>query len=107
MIKIENHPQKLNGKKRSPEWGKIRKAHLAKFPTCAACGGKTKITVHHMKPFHLHPELELDPTNLITLCEGNKDINCHLVEGHYWSFAKRFNVDVIADSEKLLQGKNN
>jgi hypothetical protein len=29
-------------------------------------------------PYHLHPELELSPGNLMTLCE-----DCHFIFGHY------------------------
>lgn len=62
------------------------------------CGGKDKLEVHHIKPFHLHPELELDPSNLIVLCEsGGGGLNCHLAIGHLGSY-KSFNVDVVNDS---------
>ena len=56
------------------------------------------LEVHHIKPFHLNPALELDPINLATLCESKKDgVNCHLWFGHLGNF-KSFNVDVIADA---------
>ena len=89
---------KLNGAKRSNKWPAARKAHLAKYPRCAVCGGKEKVEVHHKQPFHLHPELELDPTNFITLCESKKrGINCHLLVGHVGSF-KNFNPTVVEDA---------
>jgi len=49
--------------------------------------------------------LELEPTNLVTLCEANKGgVNCHLLFGHLSNF-KSFNVDVLSDaahwSEKI------
>jgi hypothetical protein len=89
--------------KRSEHWPKVRKAFLA-GKVCAVCGGKKKLEAHHMKPFHLVPELELDPTNLIALCEGNPDINCHLAIGHNFNF-KGFNPDVIADSAAICKKK--
>jgi 5-methylcytosine-specific restriction endonuclease McrA len=47
-----------------------------------ACGYKgKKLQVHHVKPFHLHPHLELDPRNLITLCEA-RGRDHHLLLGH-------------------------
>jgi hypothetical protein len=47
-----------------------------------ACGYKgRKLQVHHIKPFHLHPNLELDPGNLITLCEA-RGRDHHLLLGH-------------------------
>lgn len=92
-----NEKLKTNGKKRSNEWPKLRKAWLKKYPHCALCGGKTKVTVHHIRPFHLHPELELDKTNFVTLCEGKKGLNCHLMFGHFGDFAKKYNINVKND----------
>lgn len=86
------------GAARSPHWSTVRKQHLEKFPTCAVCGGTEKLNVHHKKPFHLHPELELSMDNLITLCENGKNgINCHLAFGHLGSF-RSFNENVTEDS---------
>jgi predicted TIM-barrel fold metal-dependent hydrolase len=87
-----------SGSKRSNHWPIARKQHLKNNPDCAVCGGNTKIEVHHIRPFHLHPDLELDPNNLITLCENGKDgVNCHLLFGHLGNF-KSFNVNVISQS---------
>lgn len=78
---------------RSTTWPYVRNEHLKKFPRCAACGSEKRLEVHHIKPFHQNPELELDPDNLITLCKKS----CHLYFGHLKSF-KSWNVDVVADS---------
>jgi hypothetical protein len=51
-----------------------------------------------MKPFHLHPELELDPKNLITLCMSRKE--CHLQIGHGDDF-KAYNPNVETDATTL------
>src|SRR5258708_4754189 len=60
----------LHGKKRSSEWPRVEKEHRLHEPACVACGYQGPgIQVHHVRPFHLHPNLELDPRNLITLCE--------------------------------------
>lgn len=83
---------------RSGHWPTVRAAHLAKHPACEVCGGTDKLEVHHKQPFHLNPALELDPSNLITLCEANKGgINCHLFIGHLSSF-KAFNPTVDRDA---------
>ena len=75
------------GKKRSPQWPKVRAEHLRKCKFCMVCGGTKKLEVHHIKPFHLDPSLELEPTNLITLCEAKKrGINCHLLVGHLGNY---------------------
>jgi len=87
---------------RSGQWPAVRKQHLALHPTCEVCGGTQKLEVHHKRPFHLHPNLELEPTNLVTLCEANKDgVNCHLLFGHLGNF-RSFNVDVLIDAALWL-----
>ena len=88
-----------HGMERSPKWPRTQDKHLKKFPTCAACGGTANLNVHHKKPFHLYPELELEPTNLITLCmDGDKD--CHIKLGHGGSF-KAYNPNVEPDVETV------
>jgi hypothetical protein len=56
--------------------------------------------VHHIRPFHLHPELELEQDNLITLCEKRAH-DCHFQVGHFmnWSW---FNPDVRVDAADYL-----
>lgn len=88
---------------RSGHWPAVRKQHLATHPYCAVCGGKEKLEVHHIRPFHLHPALELDPANFVTLCEANKGgVNCHLLFGHLGNF-KSFNTGVLDDAATWLQ----
>jgi hypothetical protein len=55
--------------------------------------------VHHVKPFHLHPELELEESNLISLCMGDNE--CHLFIGHGDSF-KCYNPNVREDAAKFM-----
>lgn len=86
------------GAKRSNKWPTLRKNFLA-GKSCALCGGKKKLEAHHVKPFHLFPDLELDPTNLIPLCEGYKDIDCHLIWGHFGNFKLGYNLTVASDTE--------
>jgi 5-methylcytosine-specific restriction protein A len=87
--------------KRSSKWPHVEKTHLAAHPGCAACGSNSKLNVHHKKPFHLNPALELDPTNLITMCmEMGK--HCHLLIGHGNNF-KAYNPNVEADAAYALQ----
>jgi 5-methylcytosine-specific restriction endonuclease McrA len=81
---------------RSRRWKGVRKSFLIAHPTCAACNSETKLQVHHIKPFHMHPELELEPTNLITLCE-TKGKKCHLNIGHLGNW-KQENPNVINDA---------
>lgn len=80
---------------RSPKWAALAK-RFVKGKSCAACGRSECLVVHHIKPFHLHPELELEEGNLIVLCEG-KIVNCHLAIGHLFNW-RSYNVDVAQDS---------
>lgn len=91
--------------KRSSRWPTVEKHFREANPTCAACGGKKNLNVHHCMPFHLDPALELDPTNLITLCMGSKE--CHLHIGHGGSFkqycpeVRKYAATVLAHPEKF------
>lgn len=83
---------------RSPRWPQVRAAHLKAEPACAACGRTVDVEVHHVVPVaealrRGQPELELDPTNLITLCADP----CHLVHGHLMSWL-RWSPSVRADA---------
>ncbi|WP_149401495.1 HNH endonuclease [Dictyobacter arantiisoli] len=84
------------GRARSPEWPRVAHEHLSHQPACVVCGHRGKgLQVHHIKPFHLYPELELDPNNLITLCEIRGRTH-HLLIGHLdnWeSYNKRVRED--------------
>lgn len=88
---------------RSPKWEEVRKRHTKSF--CEACGSKNgvlnRLNLHHIKPFHLFPELELEPSNFITLCR-----TCHFLFGHLRSW-KSYNVTVLEDARYLLNKINN
>jgi 5-methylcytosine-specific restriction protein A len=87
---------------RSVRWPAVRRAHLKAHPTCAACGGRARLNVHHLRPFHLYPELELDPENLLTLCEGGvAATNCHLLFGHGGNWS-RYNPTCVASATANL-----
>ena len=66
---------------RSDKWPAVRAAHLRDEPRCRWCGGAADLEVHHVEPFHVKPELELDPNNLLTLCMA-KGRECHYRCGH-------------------------
>ena len=67
---------------RSPHWPALEHQHLQQFPECQVCGTREHCEVHHVKPFHLFPELELSPDNLLTLCRVH-----HFWHGHYGDWA--------------------
>ena len=110
--RIQNRAPK--GAKRSPKWAAVRDAHLKKHPRCACCGGTKKLRVHHLEPFHVSPAKELDPDNLLTLCEAGKyGINCHLLVGHLGNWrrwnplavfdARRWNVKLLGKITKVTR----
>lgn len=82
---------------RSPKWPAVERAHLLRQPACAVCGRKDNVSVHHKKPFHLFPEHELDPENLITLCE--EPLHHHLWYGHLGRW-QSYNETVEHDAAK-------
>lgn len=91
---VSNLREKRKDHQRSPEWKRVREKFIKDNPKCAACGETNHLQVHHIMPFHLHPELELDPNNLVVLC---MDINeCHLLIGHGDSW-KSYNPNVKKD----------
>jgi hypothetical protein len=88
--------------KRSPKWPTVRAAHIKKHGKCAACGSTKTLEVHHIEPFHLNPDLELDPKNLITLCESTSNgVICHLFIGHSGDY-KAYNPEVLVDAKIAL-----
>jgi hypothetical protein len=95
--KIEGLP--LSNSLRSPKWDSVRKKHLLSQPTCQACGNNKNVSVHHIEPFHLRPDLELDPSNLLSLCEDGP--NCHLTWGHLRDW-KQYNPQVVKDAALYL-----
>lgn len=93
------HIARQHGHERSPEWPRVAHEHLANEPACMVCGHRGHgLQVHHIKPFHLHPDLELDPNNLITLCEL-RGRDHHLLIGHLDNWESH-NVQVRADCKR-------
>lgn len=106
-MKIDNGQQVANEhgiKERSPYWHHVQETYLHDNPKCAICGATEGIQVHHKNPFHYcislgRPDLELDPRNLISLCEsesGKPENNHHLLIGHLNDF-KSSNLDIDTD----------
>lgn len=82
---------------RSPLWNRVRNSHIKRQGKCQLCGGTDDLEVHHIVPFHIDPDKELDPNNLITLCgSGKGGVNCHLFFGHLGNW-KKCNTTVVID----------
>ena len=85
---------------RSPQWSMVRRLHLEANGFCAACGGTKELEVHHIRPYHLFPELELAVANLITLC-NDEGRSCHYCFGHCFDWHS-YNETVIHDAALWL-----
>lgn len=80
---------------RAPGWARLRAQHLAIHPRCAVCGTTRAVVPHHILPVHLWPDLEMEPSNLISLCEGPGAH--HLTFGHLGNWTS-YNRDVAEDA---------
>jgi 5-methylcytosine-specific restriction enzyme A len=74
---------------RSPDWDRVRHAHILLHPTCEACGNPNNPEVHHLWPYHLFPQWELAEWNLYTLCRVH-----HLIFGHLMDW-QAYNPQVV------------
>lgn len=90
-------------KARSSHWHHFRGLWLADpaHAFCAVCGYTKGLNLHHIRPFHLQPDLELDPNNVITLGESCPTGNHHLAIGHFGNYSK-WNPDVVELAALLL-----
>jgi hypothetical protein len=97
-----------HGYARSEHWPTVERAFREAHPHCAACADaapEVAVQVHHINPFHYvvhvgRPDLELDPRNLIGLCEdeeGRPAQDHHLLIGHLGNF-KEGNLLVAEDA---------
>jgi 5-methylcytosine-specific restriction endonuclease McrA len=55
----------------SAEWRRVARAVRKRDGGCVECGQRTDLHVHHIKSFAEHPDLRLDPDNLVTLCRAH------------------------------------
>lgn len=94
--------------RRSSKWRSVREAHLREHPRCEACGDDKNLEVHHVKPYHLFPELELVRSNLMTLCcHGPGGMNCHLILGHCGNWLA-YSADPISNAylfRQIMKGR--
>ena len=96
MIILPHTAKVPPGTSRSPRWAAFERKFLV-GKVCIVCGGRRRLRGHHILPFHLYPQHELDEDNVAPICEGNPSINCHLVLGHLGDF-RSWNPTVRADA---------
>jgi len=101
VVRASFHQAKKN-RTRSPLWAALERTFIQTHKGgCASCGSTHRLQVHHKKPFHLFPELELEPSNLIVLCMDIDD--CHLKLGHGGSF-KAYNPRIEEHAHQTHSG---
>lgn len=87
------------GAQRSGQWSSVSKAYIEHHPQCEMGMHNptllNPLNVHHIQPFHEHPELELDKNNLIVLCRFH-----HFIHGHLKNWS-RSNPQIRKDCKTL------
>ena len=93
MLDFLSHEHYFGETPRSSRWSSTRGSLLKDHPFCSACGSEKDLECHHIEPFFLHPEKELDENNLIVLCRV-----CHFLFGHLKNWSS-FNTTVVEDAK--------
>ena len=88
------------GQPRFPKWDAWLKAFL-RGKSCIVCGQRDGLTGHHVIPFHLRPDLELDQANVVPICSDR----CHIVFGHFNDY-RLDNPRVREDAAAFLAGRD-
>ena len=73
-----DHGMMAAGVPRSGKWPKVRGEYLQTHPYCEVCGAKHP-DVHHVESYSRRPDLEIEPSNLISL---GRECGCHELFGH-------------------------
>lgn len=97
-LNLQTHiPEPIIYLARSGGWYSLREKVIEEDKVCLLCNRTVNLEVHHIKPFHLNPELELERSNLITLCRRD-----HFIFGHKCNW-KDINPNVVVDIAKIKE----
>ncbi len=83
-------------------WKKLRNEFVKKNKHCFICGGVENLEVHHIIPKKINPDLYLEESNLIVLCDGSdrfKGLSCHRIFGHFGCYRSRWNENILEDAK--------
>lgn len=85
----------VTGRPGDPQWHRESRLWLVDHP-CAVTGETGDgVEVHHIRPYHLFPELEMDPANWIALRR-----DWHFYLGHFGDWVL-WNPDVAQDAARI------
>ena len=79
---------------RSGRWRALRNEMVREHPRCFVCGAPTTV-IHHLRPFGVDHDGELNRMNLIWYCD-----RCHLFVGHLCCF-RAWNTNCRNDSVEM------
>lgn len=77
----------VTGKPRSSQWEPLSKELKKRWPICCFTGMPTTV-IHHIRPWHLFPELELDENNLAPVADW-----AHLYVAHVGNYSHYLDPD--------------
>jgi len=78
--------------RRSSGWPPVEKEVLAEHQECLACKAPSEVG-HHIIPFHVAPERELDKSNIAALCH-----ECHYYMAHFKGRWASWNPNIVEDA---------
>ena len=85
-----------------PAWRRLRNEHIQGQPDCQVCGISARDNqVHHIRPRRTAPELFLDRSNLVTLCQRH-----HFWVGHASDW-RSSNTNLAASITAIKQAAQN
>ncbi len=84
---------------RSSKWPSFIKKIKKEVGRCAVCAKRKGLEGHHIRPFHIYPDLELNPDNITILCRRH-----HFILGHleYWKSYNPQMAETISYFRSLL-----
>lgn len=102
-IGVGADPGLVGSQPRSPRWPAVMKDFL-RGKACSVCGATKGLTAHHVVPFHVDPTRELDPANLLAVCDHAPNATCHLEVAHLGDW-RRWNPEIREHAATLLAAR--
>lgn len=100
---LARDPGVAAGQQRSSNWPAFLREHL-RGKVCCVCGATDGLTLHHVVPVSVDASRELDPTNVVPICDDSSTKRCHIMIGHLGDW-RRWNPDVRQHAATLLAAR--